>query len=330
MSQSSPPSFLFACSGKEENESRTFRWIFHQMGIARSTPPYGELWSSHCFSQWIASLSVLSHSADFLFHFFCLFVLHLLNVWYNRYNTHLRTPHPLLFNNLLLQCRKPLISYRLCPKRKLSNRFSNAAFYIWARLCQRLVNVHSAPFKNRFPIDIQSMEPTPFEVNFSLSLSTWTHADRPVVSPRSSSSGIDAVLSIYHNGIQIVFARQAHVALFYPLASLIYCACIRYAIVEHEQGAALDWRFVPIDATNPTQSKHPPLFAAVMERTQIQSGDECHCFITKNDDAALALVRTISDIYADLSVETKLLKSPIFYQVGDNRSSMFFNENCCS
>lgn len=113
----------------------------------------------------------------------------------------------------------------------------------------------------------------------------------------------------------MVFARQAHVALFYPLASLIYCASVRYAIVEHEKSSLLDWRFVTIDAADSTQTKYPPLFATVMQRTQIQSGDECHCFITKNDDAALALVRTISEIYADLSAETKLFKSPIFYQV---------------
>ncbi len=98
------------------------------------------------------------------------------------------------------------------------------------------------------------------------------------------------------------------------MSSLIYCACLRFSIVENDQ-SSIDWRFVTLDSTLNTPSKHPPLFCAVIHRTQILSGDECHCFITKNDDAALALVRTISEVYAKLPPNIKPLKSPIFYQV---------------
>jgi hypothetical protein len=99
------------------------------------------------------------------------------------------------------------------------------------------------------------------------------------------------------------------------MSSLIYCASLRFSIVENDQTSSIDWRFVTLDSTLNNQSKHPPLFCAVVQRTQILSGDECHCFITKSDDAALALVRTISDVYAKLSSNIKPLKSPIFYQV---------------
>jgi hypothetical protein len=73
---------------------------------------------------------------------------------------------------------------------------------------------------------------------------------------------------------------------------------------------------MPLDNTiTDNENKHPPLFCAVIERTQILSGDECHCFITKSSDAAIALVETISKIYANVKPGTKCLKSPIFYQV---------------
>jgi len=127
--------------------------------------------------------------------------------------------------------------------------------------------------------------------------------------------GIDSILSIYNNGIQLTFVRQPHVVIFFPFSSLIYCASLRYSIVENNQTSLIDWRFVTLDSTEKNQNKHPPLFCAVIQRTQILTGDECHCFITKSDDAALALVRTISEVYTKLQGNIKPLRSPIFYQV---------------
>jgi hypothetical protein len=119
-------------------------------------------------------------------------------------------------------------------------------------------------------------------------------------------------LSIYDNGIQLTFARHPHAVVYFPLSSLIYCASLRFSIIEN------DWRFATLDSTIKTSGKHPPLFCAVVQRTQILSGDECHCFITKDDDAALILVKIISEVYGNLQLNVKPLKSPIFYQV-ENR-----------
>ncbi|CAF1241556.1 unnamed protein product [Rotaria sordida] len=127
--------------------------------------------------------------------------------------------------------------------------------------------------------------------------------------------GIDAVLSIYDNGIQLALARQPHTVIFYPISSLIYCASLRFSVIEHDQTSSIDWRFTTLDPKRKNRSKHPPLFCFVVQRTQVSSGDECHCFITKDDESALALVRTISEIYANVKSNFKLLKSPIFYQL---------------
>lgn len=116
--------------------------------------------------------------------------------------------------------------------------------------------------------------------------------------------------------------------IFFPISALIYCASLRFSVVEDDQTSSIDWRFITLDATLTHESKHPPLFALVVHRTQILGGDECHCFITKNDDAALALVRTISDVYANLPPLTKPLKSPLFYQVGATFSIPGVSTNC--
>ncbi|CAF1332806.1 unnamed protein product [Adineta steineri] len=130
--------------------------------------------------------------------------------------------------------------------------------------------------------------------------------------------GIDAVLSIYDNGIQLTFTRQPHVAVFFSISSLIYCASLRFSIIENDPAkptANVDWRFMTLDAIENNEDKHPPLFGVIMRRTQVLPGNECHCFITKNTDAAFALVRTISQVYANMRPGAKCLKSPIFYQL---------------
>ncbi|CAF1063614.1 unnamed protein product [Adineta steineri] len=140
-------------------------------------------------------------------------------------------------------------------------------------------------------------------------------AHRYPVDGTNTARGIDAVLSIYDNGIQLTFARQPHTVIFFPISSLIYCASLRFSVVENDQTSLIDWRFVTLDSTLNDPSKHPPLFCAVVQRTQILQGDECHCFITKSNETALALVRTISEVYANLSANIRSFKSPIFYQL---------------
>lgn len=137
--------------------------------------------------------------------------------------------------------------------------------------------------------------------------------------------GIDAVLSVYDNGIQLAFTRQPHAIVFFPIASLIYCASIRFSTVANDLTSLVDWRFIPLDQLNDGQddNKHPPLFCAVFHRTHIIPGDECHCFITKNAEASLALVQNITQIYSDLPRGIIMSRSPIFYQVNSHDRSNF-------
>lgn len=117
----------------------------------------------------------------------------------------------------------------------------------------------------------------------------------------------------------MAFTRQPHTVIFFPISSLIYCASVRFTIVENEQhkaSSSVDWRFMPLDEIQHYDKKHPPLFSIVVRRTHIFPGEECHCFITKSLDSAMALVRTISQIYGDnIRSSTPHIRSPIFYQV---------------
>lgn len=106
--------------------------------------------------------------------------------------------------------------------------------------------------------------------------------------------------------------------IFFPISSLVYCASVRFTIIESEHSKAssfVDWRFMPLDEINHYDNKHPPLFCAVVRRTHFLPGEECHCFITQSLDSAMAIVHTISQIYANSRPNIPHLKSPIFYQV---------------
>lgn len=160
------------------------------------------------------------------------------------------------------------------------------------------------PFSHRYPVDGTNT------VRGKQSPSLIRHVSGLLV------TGIDAVLSIYDNGIQLAFTRQPHAVVFFPLASLVYCASVRFSIVGNDHSSLLDWRFMPLDQSGANdEAKHPPLFCAVIHRTHIVPGDECHCFITKSTDAAIALVRNITEIYANIKRGFSCYRSPIFYQV---------------
>ncbi|CAF3200146.1 unnamed protein product [Rotaria socialis] len=130
--------------------------------------------------------------------------------------------------------------------------------------------------------------------------------------------GIDAVISVYDNGIQLAFTRQPHAAIFFPITSLIYCASLRFSVIENGQAKSIpmiDWRFTPLDSLVENNSRHPPLFSLIVRRTQLLPGDECHCFITKSGDSAFSLIQAVSRVYANINPGTQCLKSPIFYQL---------------
>lgn len=128
--------------------------------------------------------------------------------------------------------------------------------------------------------------------------------------------GIDSIISIYENGVQLAFTRQPHTAVFFPIASLLYCSSVRFSEVINDQTSSIDWKFLPLNPTElNTDSKHPPIFSLVTHRTKTAPIDECHCFITKNVEASLALVQNVTEIYSGIRSINEMVRCPIFYQV---------------
>ncbi|CAM4947470.1 unnamed protein product [Rotaria socialis] len=133
--------------------------------------------------------------------------------------------------------------------------------------------------------------------------------------------GIEAWLSIYDNGLQLQFARDPSVVLFYPIRSLVYCASIRFA-TRTQTGAEFPngWRFVPLDspaAARVENTRNPPLFAVTFRRTRHLPVDECHSFVTKTRQAALALVQACFSAYQATTSQQDCSKVPLYFKVDD-------------
>ncbi|XP_028157666.1 uncharacterized protein LOC114350902 [Ostrinia furnacalis] len=120
----------------------------------------------------------------------------------------------------------------------------------------------------------------------------------------ATSGGIDSWLSVWSNGILLenVDESGSRVARFFPISSLHYCAAVRRVTVE---GAP---RFLPLDSpfARAPAPRRPPLFAAVLRRTQGIKVLECHAFICRREAAANALVRCCFHAYADSSYAKRL------------------------
>jgi hypothetical protein len=138
--------------------------------------------------------------------------------------------------------------------------------------------------------------------------------------------GIETWLSIYDNGLQLQFARDPSVVLFYPIRSLVYCASIRFA-TRTQTGAVFPngWRFVPLDspaAARVENTQNPPLFAVTFRRTRHLPVDECHCFVTKTRQAALALVQACFSAYQATIPQQDCSKVPLYFKV-KNKNQQF-------
>ncbi|XP_041971988.1 uncharacterized protein LOC121727972 [Aricia agestis] len=120
----------------------------------------------------------------------------------------------------------------------------------------------------------------------------------------ATTGGIDSWLSVWSNGILLenVDESGSRVSRFFPISSLHYCAAVRRVSVESAP------RFLPLDSpfARAPAARRPPLFAAVLRRTQGIKVLECHAFVCRREAAANALVRCCFHAYADSSYAKRL------------------------
>ena len=174
---------------------------------------------------------------------------------------------------------------------------------------QRGIDAIQEPLSRRYPIDGKEMvRGKIFDRRFDFLIAEFVFRE-----------GIEAWLSIYENGLQLQFARDPSVVIFYPIRSLVYCASIRFA-TRTQTGAEFPngWRFVPLDspaAARVENTRNPPLFAATFRRTRHLPADECFCFVAKTKQAALALVQACFSAYQATSADQDCSKVPLYFKV---------------
>uniref|UniRef100_A0A914HE77 PID domain-containing protein n=1 Tax=Globodera rostochiensis TaxID=31243 RepID=A0A914HE77_GLORO len=131
------------------------------------------------------------------------------------------------------------------------------------------------------------------------------------------TKGIDSWLSVWSNGLllEYVDGDQKMESAFFPIASLHYCAAVRYVNMTGFAVEGGGERFIPLDSpfAHIPDSPHPPMFAAIFRRTHGVKVLECHAFVCTNEKAANALVRCCFHAYAEtnyLKAEEKLPSPP--------------------
>jgi len=105
------------------------------------------------------------------------------------------------------------------------------------------------------------------------------------------ASGIDTVLTVYSSGMMLQYTGDDASQNWFPIQNLQVCAAVKAV-----SGAGA-LRFVSLDTPTACRSQNPPMFACIMRRPKGIKVLECHVFICKSNQAALALVQSCTHAY---------------------------------
>jgi hypothetical protein len=111
------------------------------------------------------------------------------------------------------------------------------------------------------------------------------------VDSNQKASGIDSSLSVYSSGLMLQYAADESSTTWFPIQTLHVCAAVKAV------GGGGPLRFVSLDAAAAQRSSNPPLFACIMRRTKGVKVLECHVFVCKSNQAAMALVQSCTHAF---------------------------------
>ncbi|XP_074642309.1 uncharacterized protein LOC141899733 [Tubulanus polymorphus] len=115
------------------------------------------------------------------------------------------------------------------------------------------------------------------------------------------TQGIDSRLIVYSNGIQLQYVSAPQTVIWFPISSLRVGAAVKCVNAVRDSSAEVVHRFVAMDALTPNANvKSPPMFGLITRRIRGIKVLECHCFITKSDEAAMALVNCCTQAYESI------------------------------
>jgi len=111
------------------------------------------------------------------------------------------------------------------------------------------------------------------------------------VDSNQKASGIDSSLSVYSSGLMLQYAADESSTTWFPIQTLHVCAAVKAV------GGGGPLRFVSLDTAAAQRSSNPPLFACIMRRTKGIKVLECHVFVCKSNQAAMALVQSCTHAF---------------------------------
>lgn len=104
-------------------------------------------------------------------------------------------------------------------------------------------------------------------------------------------SGIDAVLTVFSSGLLMQYPGDDSSSTWFPMQTLHMCAAVR---AVYTQGSA---QFVSVDSPQAQTTREPPLFAVIMRRSRGVKVLECHVFVCKSTESALAFVQSCTHAF---------------------------------
>uniref|UniRef100_A0A5S6Q5Q2 PID domain-containing protein n=1 Tax=Trichuris muris TaxID=70415 RepID=A0A5S6Q5Q2_TRIMR len=106
------------------------------------------------------------------------------------------------------------------------------------------------------------------------------------------------------NGLLLQYTDDPEKEQFFPIETLHYCAAVRFVNISGYSVAGGGQQFLPLDSplANLPDSRHPPIFAAILRRTTGVRVLECHAFVCTAANATNALVSCCFHAYAESSM----------------------------
>ena len=109
--------------------------------------------------------------------------------------------------------------------------------------------------------------------------------------------GIDAWLTVFSSGLMLQYVNDKNARTWFPIPTLHVCAAVKGVVQVDGNTGEVTPKFVALDSEAAANTRHPPMFACIMRRTKGVKVLECHVFIAKSNQAAMALVQSSTHAY---------------------------------
>ncbi len=108
---------------------------------------------------------------------------------------------------------------------------------------------------------------------------------------------VDAWLTAYSTGLQMVYAGNNKISAWFPIQTLCICAGTKCIIAQNQATGERAAHFEPLDSHFSRLSEYPPIFSCILRKEDTENPVDCHVFVCKSETAAMALVQSCTHAY---------------------------------